>query len=392
MHARAAARKVVIVSSSRVESLSGLGIAATSGFTPHDSQVHLLQFAIQWNIAPDPRAIVRLTSRFRGAVLRELLELKTGATLAAWPRVDTHVRDAIADMAGKDRNNEPLKGHRHTEFLVWCDSDQPTRLLVWRHARAFDVDEREALLIAARHEVSWAEAGIDAEDQKVSLVALDRDVLPPPGFAGESSLVWESVTPYVPPRHNLRGGKERTGESTVAQIRRELAQRGISQNVEVDHFGPPHVGSGAYPSTRCQPANIRRWPPRANGTAAVYSGRCWPDSLGAFKQLWTWPLSTCHGATPAVTPPPAPGSHVEFLRFINTAIRRETPAMRHRALNVRHRMPHLRCAAGHVRCIRERAHRAFLAPCPQFLSPLIDGQICFGATILGFGRTREGVS
>src|SRR5690606_11950530 len=39
---------------------------------------YLMQFAIGWNVAPERRAIVRLTARFRGAVLRELLRLKTG--------------------------------------------------------------------------------------------------------------------------------------------------------------------------------------------------------------------------------------------------------------------------------------------------------------------------
>src|SRR5438045_1836929 len=44
----------------------------------HRPGCHLMQFAIGWNVAPERRAIVRLTTRFRGAVLRELLRLKTG--------------------------------------------------------------------------------------------------------------------------------------------------------------------------------------------------------------------------------------------------------------------------------------------------------------------------
>lgn len=44
---------------------------------------HLMQFAIGWNVAPDRRATVRLTSRFRGAVLRELLRLKAVGQLDA---------------------------------------------------------------------------------------------------------------------------------------------------------------------------------------------------------------------------------------------------------------------------------------------------------------------
>lgn len=196
-----------------------------------------MQFAIGWNVAPDPRAIVRLTSRFRGAVLRELLRLKTGDASATWTRVGENIRAAVADMAGKDANDEPLKGHRHAEFLAWCESGQPTRLLVWRRSRSFDVDEREAILLAAARDVSWAAAGADADEWKVRLVPLDRDVPPPPGFDGESSSVWESVTPYVPPRHHLRGGKEREGESMVDQIRRELLRRGIDRDVAVELVG-----------------------------------------------------------------------------------------------------------------------------------------------------------
>lgn len=205
----------------------------------HRPDCHLMQFAIGWNVAPEPRAIVRLTSRFRGAVLRELLRLKTGDASATWTRIGKNIRAAVADMAGKDANDEPLKGHRHTEFLAWCEGGQPTRLLAWRRSRAFDVDEQEAILVAAARDVSWAAAGADADEWKVRLVPLDRDVPPPPGFDGESSMVWESVTPYVPTRHHFRGGKEREGESMVDQIRRELVRRGIEQNVDVDLVGSP---------------------------------------------------------------------------------------------------------------------------------------------------------
>lgn len=205
----------------------------------HRPNCNLMQFAIGWNVAPDPRAIVRLTSRLRGAVLRELLRLKTGDASATWTRVGKNIREVVADMTGKDANGDVLRGHRHAEFLAWCEDDQPTRLLVWRGSRAFDADEQKAILLAAARDVSWAAAGADAEEWKVRLVPLDRAVPPPPGFDSESSSVWESVTPYVPPRHHLRGGKEREGESMVDQIRRELLRRGIDRRVDVDLIGSP---------------------------------------------------------------------------------------------------------------------------------------------------------
>jgi CRISPR-associated protein Csb2 len=207
--------------------------------TAHRVDCHLMQFALGWNVAPDPRAIVRLTSRFRGAVILRLLRLKAGDASATWRRVDRDVRESIADMVGKDADQNPLKGHRHTEFLIWCEGARPTRLIVWRGARAFDADEQEAILLAASQDVSWAAAGSDADEWKVRLIPLDRDVPAPPGFDAQASVTWESVTPYVPSRHHLRGGKERDGESMARQIQRELQQRGLSEQVEVELIGPP---------------------------------------------------------------------------------------------------------------------------------------------------------
>lgn len=203
----------------------------------HRPDCNLMQFAIGWNVAPERRAIVRLTSRFRGAVLRELLRLKTGDV--SWSRASLDVREALAQMTGKDAHGDTLKGHRHAEFLAWGEDDQPTRLLVWRGSRAFDADEQEAILLAAAQDVSWAAAGSDSDEWKVRLVPLDRAVPPPPGFDEQTFTIWESVTPYVPPRHHLRGGKEREGESVVDQIVREVLGREIAHSVSVDILGTP---------------------------------------------------------------------------------------------------------------------------------------------------------
>ncbi len=204
----------------------------------HHRSCHLIQLAIGWNVTPEPRAIVRLTSRFRGAVLRELLSLKTGDASSNWTRASRDVREALADMTGKDANGDALKGHRHAIFVAWCENGQPTRLIVWRGARAFDADEQEAIFLAAARDVSWAAAGSDSDEWKVRLVPLDRAVAPPPGFDVQSSKVWETVTPFVPPRHHLRGGKEREGESIADQVRREIRSRQIAEDVEVEVLSP----------------------------------------------------------------------------------------------------------------------------------------------------------
>jgi CRISPR-associated protein Csb2 len=182
-------------------------------------------------VAPELRATVRLTARFRSAVLHNLIRTKTGDTTVAWSDAPADVRGAIAEMTGKDSQGEPLRGpRRHAAFLLWWHGGVPTRLLVWRGARAFNEEEQDSILLAAAQELSWATAGQDAEAWKMKLVPLDTAVPPPPGFDGASAAVWQSVTPYVPPRHHLRGGKVRGSETIENQVRRELVARGYASN------------------------------------------------------------------------------------------------------------------------------------------------------------------
>lgn len=196
-------------------------------------KTNLIQFAIAWNVAPEVRAVVRLTAKFRGAVLKEMLVMLTGDPQITWSKAPRQVREAVAEMAGKDPHGNPLKGHRHTEYLVWCEEGQVVRLLAWRNGRPFDEKEQEALLRAAGREFSWTESVDRADVWKVRLVPLDRAVPAPPGFGGAAAAIWESVTAYVPPRHHLRGGKPRPRESIEHQIRRELVLRGFTGAEEV---------------------------------------------------------------------------------------------------------------------------------------------------------------
>lgn len=198
--------------------------------TPRKSHraTNLVQFAIGWNVPPKVRAIARLTAKFRGAVLKEMLRKLTGDPRITWSKAPPEVREAVAEMAGKDRQGKPLKGHRHTEYFVWCEDGEPLRLVAWRNGRPFDENEQDALLKAADRQFSWAAAGNRADLWKVRLVPLDRAVPSPPGFDGATAAVWESATPYVPPRHHFRGGKPRLRESIEHQVRRELSLRGFA--------------------------------------------------------------------------------------------------------------------------------------------------------------------
>jgi CRISPR-associated protein Csb2 len=197
---------------------------------------HLIQFALGWAVAPEPRATVRLTAHFRSAVLRDLVRRKTAGATSRWRDAPPVIRDEIAEMIGKGSEGEPLQGpRRHAEFLIWWDDGVPTRLLVWRGARPFEEDEQDSVLRAAARELSWATAGQDAEAWRIKLVPLDTAVSPPPGFDGAPAATWQSLTPYVPPRHHLRGGRIRDSETIESQVRRELAARGYAPKTELTY-------------------------------------------------------------------------------------------------------------------------------------------------------------
>ena len=208
---------------------------------PTRPDTHLIQFALGWTVAPEQRATVRLTTRFRAAALRNLYRVKTGNAKATWNDVPASIRDEIAGMTGKDALGEPLRGPRaHAEFLLWWDGGVPTRLLVWRGAHPFDDDEQEAILNAAAQELSWAAAGSDAQAWKIKIVPLDTEVPAPPGFEGASAMAWQTLTPYVMPRHHLRGGRVRESETIESQLRRELIARGYGAVLlSVEEIEPP---------------------------------------------------------------------------------------------------------------------------------------------------------
>ena len=76
----------------------------------------------------------------------------------------------------------------------------------------------------------------------MKLIPLDTAVAPPPGFDGTLATIWRTLTPYVPPRHHLRGGKARESETIENQICRELAARGYALStmlLSVEEIGQP---------------------------------------------------------------------------------------------------------------------------------------------------------
>lgn len=187
---------------------------------------NLIQLAIGWHVAPEPRATVRMTQQFRSAVLHELISIETKGRTRRWSETDQDTRSRIELMTGKDASGQPLSGdHRHAEFFICWHEGKPTRLIVWRAGAPFNDHERAAIWAAAKRDLSWQVVFQQKDPWRLRLVPLDDCVDPPPGFDARTSHEWCSMTPYVPPRHHLRGGKLRKAEAIDAQVRRELTLR-----------------------------------------------------------------------------------------------------------------------------------------------------------------------
>lgn len=188
----------------------------------------LIQFAIGATVQPPLSAITTITGRLRGRVLREAFTELNDGVVTSWREAHPDLRARVADLAGKDAAGEPLKGHSHARYLLWCDGDgRATRLLVHR-VRAFEPWEHDAILRAAQLPLGWSQG--KSEGWTLRLVPMDSAVPPPAGFDGARSRWWTSVSPFVPGRHFLDSrGRLKEGESPREQINNELAHRGWPQ-------------------------------------------------------------------------------------------------------------------------------------------------------------------
>ena len=154
----------------------------------------LIQFAIGATVEPPISAITTITGRLRGRVLREAFTELNDGVVTSWREAHPDLRARVADLAGKDAAAEPLKGHSHARYLLWCDGDgRATRLLVHR-ARPFEPWEHDAILRAAQLPLGWSQG--KSEGWTLRLVPMDSAVPPPAGFDGARSRWWTSVPPF----------------------------------------------------------------------------------------------------------------------------------------------------------------------------------------------------
>lgn len=186
----------------------------------------LIQFALGLHVPPKMYAWTRLTHGFRRAAIAELKR-----QLVAQGTSESEVSRRCNLLAGKDEKGQPLRGHRHAHWMLFSDETGPeaavpSRLVVWRD-EPFESDEVQAMLKAAQGELFWGSHAGAKSPWGARLVPLDRMVPSPPGF-DRSARVWESATPWVPPRCGMRAnGRVRDGLAPDEQLAAELRSRGL---------------------------------------------------------------------------------------------------------------------------------------------------------------------
>jgi CRISPR-associated protein Csb2 len=167
-----------------------------------------IQFAIGGLMLPPVDEWITITERIRGRAVRALCRTLAADPEAHYGRLTAEQRHAIALISGKDAVGKPLKGHQHAYFFLCPDEHgEPTRLVVWRPAASFNVEELRALRCAVERPVAWLRG-------ELYLVPLPVDT-PLPELVRGPARFWCGAAPFVPPsnRHRFRNGELRQGEA-----------------------------------------------------------------------------------------------------------------------------------------------------------------------------------
>jgi len=141
-----------------------------------------------------------------------------------WSEAPADVRDQAFLLSGRNPDGSPAKGHRQVSYFLSGTCEAPSRLCAWR-SEPFNDKEQRAILDAANTPLPL---NYKDDPWTLNLVPLDKLVPPAPGLHGTEHCEWESLTPYVPPRHVYgRSGKEKPGCSVAEQLSDELESRGF---------------------------------------------------------------------------------------------------------------------------------------------------------------------
>ena len=144
------------------------------------------------------------------------------------------------ELTGRDQNRRPLQGaheHAHINPLDLDDDGHLDHILIWAPG-GLGTDAQAAI----RHARRTYAKGV-AEPLRIALVGSGdvADLACLPSVYGRrmarlagGAMVWESVTPFVPPRHIKARGKN----TLEGQIRTELLSRGLPRPTSVQCILP----------------------------------------------------------------------------------------------------------------------------------------------------------
>lgn len=183
--------------------------------------------AVRWVVAGNARPSVHATVAVTH-VLRDACQSRFGRLFAG---------AASPQLSGKDPSGAPLQGHVHAHYLA---VDRPPRgsargdrriehLLVWVDGSAGGLDDDVLAALGTVHlkGLRGHQHLSDFRPLRLGLEAVGAiDDIAPELVAGrDEGRIWESHSPFVPPRHRKRG--QDSEQFLTAELTRELSSRGL---------------------------------------------------------------------------------------------------------------------------------------------------------------------
>lgn len=197
----------------------------TAPSSRHSVSANLLQFSIGGRVLPPLAHWVKLTERFRSAVLRQRYLQVSAGRASQWAELTTLERSELRLIRGIEPDGSPVEGKDTTFIAILPDeAGAPTRLACWR-SMPFTAEEIDAFVAACDLPMAW---DYSAPEWQVRIVPLPLNMPSLNTFFGQSR-VWASSTPFVLPvgrRRYRRNGRQRTGETPQVSLRKMLARFG----------------------------------------------------------------------------------------------------------------------------------------------------------------------
>jgi CRISPR-associated protein Csb2 len=262
---------------------------------PGAAYVNYIRSEHSFDIAPLPR---RTSSASRPTVARFAVASQVLPRITEAVSVAERIHQSLVKISngapvftGKTAEGRPMTGHRHAH--IWCEvvgeRSEITRVTLFARD-GFDQTARDAL---KRLRSVWGHGGHDL--QLILLGLGDAETFPDTKALGES-VVWNSLTPFVPKRHpkNHRDGRPKLDAdgwhigSPAHDLRRLIIEAALPVPAKIEDCHAIQVGHRSF---RC--LQFRRY--RTHGTGA-HSGELGYSFRLIFREPVAGPLAFGYGA------------------------------------------------------------------------------------------------